>query len=121
MIFILPFESLERKISGYDKDDETMKAWVRRMLLRPKTEKRTQWFGYLSDGRKSKYLSKLEYKLEKKSIRRKNRTRKVCLKDGTDIEWEHIPEELDIVEKYSPNLSILTYGVPKEGVSFWKV
>src|SRR5438552_966315 len=41
--------------------------WVKRMLLRPKKEKRHQWYGWLSDGVKTNFLRKLEIERARKS------------------------------------------------------
>lgn len=59
--------------------------WVRRMLVRPKNEKRHQWYGYLSDGIKSKYLQKLGLSIERKSARDKVRRKAYCPDCGDEL------------------------------------
>jgi hypothetical protein len=90
------------------------------MLLRPKTEKRTQWYGFLSDNQKSKYLKKLGYVLEAKAVRRKKRSKRVCFEDGTDISWNCVAEDLDFALEHHGERPVMTFGVPKSGVQFWK-
>lgn len=52
--------------------------WVKRMLIRPRYEKRHQWFGYLSDGIRSKYLQKLGLSIERKSARDRAMRKAYC-------------------------------------------
>lgn len=59
--------------------------WVKRMLIRPKNEKRHQWYGYLSDGIKSKYLQKLDLSIERKSARDRARRRAYCPDCGSEL------------------------------------
>jgi hypothetical protein len=60
-------------------------AWVKRMLIRPKNEKRHQWYGYLSDGIKSKYLQKLGLSIERKSLRDRARRSAYCPDCGDEL------------------------------------
>jgi len=115
-----PVVDCYKAINWLEYHPESDRESVRRMLLRPKTEKRTQWFGYLSDGQKSKYLKKLEYVLEPKASRRKQRSKRVCPEDGTDINWNFEADDLDFVRSNYASRPVMTYGVPKEGVEFWK-
>lgn len=59
--------------------------WVKRMLIRPKYEKRHQWYGYLSDGIKSKYLRKLGVSIERKSVRDRARRKAYCPDCGDEL------------------------------------
>jgi hypothetical protein len=59
--------------------------WARRMLIRPKNEKRHQWYGYLSDGIKSKYLQKLGVSIERKSARDRARRKAYCPDCGDEL------------------------------------
>jgi hypothetical protein len=59
--------------------------WVKRMLIRPKNEKRHQWYGYLSDGIRSKYLQKLGIRVERKSVRDRVRRRAYCPDCGDEL------------------------------------
>jgi len=59
--------------------------WVRRMLIRPRNEKRHQWYGYLSDGIKSKYLQKLGLSIERKSVRDRARRKAYCPECGDEL------------------------------------
>ncbi len=114
-----PVSDCYKLISKMSYDQARDRDWVRRMLLRPKTEKRTQWFGYLSDGQKSKYLRKLNYVLEPKAVRRKKRSKRVCDEDGTDIFWGYPAVTYDASLTYYKNRPVMTYGIPKEGVQYW--
>lgn len=114
-----PVVDCYKSISRLDYRPERDRDWVRRMLLRPKTEKRTQWFGYLSDGQKSKYLRTLNYVLESKAVRRKKRSKRVCDLDGTSITWSHPPTPLDSALNIFKDRPVMTYGIPKEGVQYW--
>ena len=115
-----PVVDCYKAIGKFDYRPELDREWARRMLLRPKTEKRTQWFGFLSDNQKSKYLKKLDYTLEPKPIRRRKRSKRVCLDDGTDISWNFRAEDLDFALTYYRERPVMTFGVPKSGGHFWK-
>jgi len=60
-------------------------GWVRQMLIRPKNEKRHQWYGYLSDGIKSRYLQKLGLSIERKSVRDRVRRKAYCPDCGDEL------------------------------------
>ncbi|HEV2137661.1 MAG TPA: hypothetical protein VGR53_02350 [Nitrososphaerales archaeon] len=59
--------------------------WVKRMLIRPRYEKRHQWYGYLSDGIKSRYLQKLGILIDRKSVRDRVRRRAYCPDCGDEL------------------------------------
>ncbi|HEV2120510.1 MAG TPA: hypothetical protein VGS11_10485 [Candidatus Bathyarchaeia archaeon] len=59
--------------------------WVKRMLVRPRKEKRHQWYGYLSDGIKSRYLQKMGISIDRKSVRDKARRRACCPACGDEL------------------------------------
>lgn len=59
--------------------------WAKRLLIRPKNEKRHQWYGYLSDGIKSKYLQKLGVSINSKTARDRVRRKVPCPDCGEDL------------------------------------
>lgn len=59
--------------------------WVKRALIRPTSEKRHQWYGFLSDGVKSAYLRKLRLSIERKSVRDRIRRKVHCPDCGDDL------------------------------------
>jgi hypothetical protein len=48
------------------------------MLIRPRKEKRHQWYGYLSDGIKARYLQKLGISIDRKAVRDRERRKSYC-------------------------------------------
>jgi hypothetical protein len=77
--------------------------WAERLLYPPKNMKRLQWFGFLSDGVKAKFLKeKLSIALEKKAVRDKERRKVPCPDCGSqlfcyrhDIGYDELAKEGD--------------------------
>ena len=95
------------------------KTWFARLLLRPNREKRTQWFGYLGDSVKSKYLKSLNVNLESKAVRRKRRNRRVCPIDGTEITWNRQLDSLSFALTYYKDVPVLAYGKREVATVEW--
>lgn len=106
-----PVIDVYNKLGNYiymGSDDQI--AWLTRLLLRPKGEKRGQWFGCASDGVKSRYLKKLEIVLPKIGERRKARSRKLCPKCGEEIIWDrHLMSLVEAASLY-PGIEVLCFG-----------
>jgi hypothetical protein len=95
----------------------TERIWAREMLDRPKSEKRSQWFGYLADGVKTRYLKKLYIEYEKKAIWQKKHRVRHCLKCGLEITWGRFPHLIIEVLKHNPSAEIMCYGKPEDFIS----
>jgi hypothetical protein len=78
------FETFEA-VNKVQRPNSLKVDWVRRMLIRPRYEKRHQWYGYLSDGIKSKYLQKLGLSIERKSVRDRVRRRRTA--QTAEMNW----------------------------------
>jgi hypothetical protein len=101
-------------------DERTDLAWLSRMLVRPKNEKRHQWYGWLSDGQKSKYLSRVEISRAKKAERVKARRKVYCPLCGDELVCvaQGIPyESLTGLDRYN---SVLAFGRPRGGLLEWR-
>ena len=59
--------------------------WMERLLSPPKNEKRIQWYGWLSDGVKAKFLEKLDITVEKKTVRDRERRKVPCPICGSEL------------------------------------
>ena len=102
-----------RQMRGDEKMDW---AWLNRMLVRPKKEKRHRWYGWLSDGVKSKFLAKMEILRAKKAVRVKARRKTYCPLCGDELVCvaQGIPyESLTGLDRYN---SVLAFGRPKGGL-----
>lgn len=72
-------------IVGMGKVDSVNVEWAKRLLTRPKNEKRHQWYGYLSDGIKSRYLQKLGVSIDSKTARDRTRRKAPCPDCGEEL------------------------------------
>lgn len=66
-------------------DEKIDLAWLSRMLIRPRKEKRHQWYGWLSDGVKSTFLGKMEISRGRKADRARARRRVYCPLCGDEL------------------------------------
>jgi hypothetical protein len=107
-------------MTGVERDSNFDLDWVRRMLLRPKKEKRHQWHGWLSDGLKKRFLAKLQIsrpeKLDRVEARRKVYRplcgdELVCVDRGTPYESSSGLETGN---------SVLAFGRAGDGLLEWR-
>lgn len=93
--------------------------WINRMLLRPKNEKRHQWYGWLSDGVKTRFLRKMDIERQKKSVRMKARSKVYCPLCGDELSCvgRGIPyEALTGLDRYN---SVLAFGGSRGALLQW--
>lgn len=76
--FRRPVKDCYKAVTSMNANPDLNVEWVRRMLVRPKKEKRHQWYGWLSDGVKTKFLGMLQIVRAKKAERMKARQKVYC-------------------------------------------
>jgi hypothetical protein len=83
--FRRPVAETFNAVANLRSPDSVNLEWVKRMLVRPRNEKRHQWYGYLSDGIKSKYIQKLGVSVERKSVGDRARRKVYCPDCGDEL------------------------------------
>jgi hypothetical protein len=78
------------------------RVWLRKLMVRPKYEKRSQWFGWMSDGVRSKSLAGIGLVVPKLAVRRRERRR--CFDEATGEEFFPTPCVLDYQQALASGL-----------------
>lgn len=119
--FRRPVKDCYRAVTSTNASPNVNFEWLHRMLIRPKKEKRHQWYGWLSDGVKTKFLAKLEIIRAKRAERARARQRVYCPICGNELVCvgHGIPyDSLTGLDRYN---SVLAFGKSRGGLLEWQM
>ena len=112
--FRYPVTDLYKAIQGGGYVSRPSEGWVRRMLNRPRKEKRIQWFGWMAQSRIYSYAERLEVSLPRKKEREAERRRVFCPLCGRELERVFEGVSLEHIPAGSLLLVFRQEGIPSE-------
>jgi hypothetical protein len=76
--FRRPIEDVYKRVAAGLFPTDVNPGWLARLVCRPKGEKRCQWYGWLSDNQRTRYLDKIDLFIPKRAERNRKRKEIHC-------------------------------------------